>query len=433
MTSPRRFEQDLPALLADVYLAGTPVYRDDLVQQVARTPQRPAWTFPGRWLPMELVTTRVPTTRLPMRQLGVLALIAILLAAALAVYVGSQQQRLPPPFGVAGNGLVAYSKGGDIHTADLVSGVATAVVSGPEVDRRPMFSPDGTKLAFLRERADATGRFDIIVADNDGRGARALVTDPVSTDDTIEWAPDATYLLLNTTDGVLARLDAAGSEPPEVIARGIHIFAGAFRPPDGAEILYEVDTADATALWVMDADGSNPRQLLERPAPGEIGAIDANARWSPDGRMVAFGLRGPMADGNTRIHIMNADGTGLHRAGDAKGIWVENDLVWSPDSRHVAFNRWQPVDTGGWEIRPVSIAPVAGGPIREIGSAPAPEGAVLEYSPDGTKIVVVSGPFYSGPTDGSAERPMFLDATTGVAMQPDWELASPASWQRVAP
>ena len=32
MTSPRRFEQDLPALLADLYLAATPDYRDDLVR-----------------------------------------------------------------------------------------------------------------------------------------------------------------------------------------------------------------------------------------------------------------------------------------------------------------------------------------------------------------------------------------------------------------
>lgn len=36
MTTPRRFEQDLPALLADLYLAGTPDYRDDIVRQTAR-------------------------------------------------------------------------------------------------------------------------------------------------------------------------------------------------------------------------------------------------------------------------------------------------------------------------------------------------------------------------------------------------------------
>ena len=90
MTSPRRFEQDLPALLADLYLAGTPDYRDDLVQHVARVRQRPAWTFPERWLPVELVTSRVGTTRMPWRQIGVLALLAALMASRI------NRRSLPP-------------------------------------------------------------------------------------------------------------------------------------------------------------------------------------------------------------------------------------------------------------------------------------------------------------------------------------------------
>ena len=79
MTSPRRFEQDLPALLADMYVAGTPDYRDDLVQQIARVRQRPAWTFPERWLPMDFATKAMPgAPRIPWRIVGVLALLAVL-------------------------------------------------------------------------------------------------------------------------------------------------------------------------------------------------------------------------------------------------------------------------------------------------------------------------------------------------------------------
>jgi Tol biopolymer transport system component len=434
MTSPRRFESDLPAMLADLYLAGIPDYRDDLVRQTARVRQRPAWTFPERWLPVELVTTRVPVTRLPIRQLGVLALIAILLAAMLAAYIGSRQQRLPPPFGVAANGLIAYSRNGDIFAVDPATGSATAVVGGPESDRRPMFSADGTRMVFLRARPDLVDRFDLVVAEKDGRGVKRLAAQPVSTDDTVEWAPDGTYVLLNAGDGDLVRIDAIGTEPPRGIARGVHISPGSFRPPDGAQILYAVDKSDATTLWVMDADGSNARLLLERPAPGAIGAIDANIRWSPDGRMIALGIVGPMADGNMRIHVMNADGTGLHQVGDATGIWVENDVVWSPDSTHVAFNRWRPaLETGGWEILPVGVAPAVGGAIRDLGPTPASEGAILEFSPDGTKIVAVSGPFVGAPTDGSVERPMIIDAANGTSTRADWEVASATSWQRIAP
>jgi Tol biopolymer transport system component len=382
---------------------------------------------------MELVTTRVQMTRLPMRQLGVLALIAILIAAALAAYIGSRQHRLPPPFGVAANGVVAYSLAGDIYTVDPRTGATVTVVAGPEADRRPMFSPDGTKVALLRARPDTPDRFDIDVAMSDGRGPRVLVADPVSIDDTVEWAPDGTYILLCTTTGTLSRVDAVGSEPPKVLARGVHIFAGAFRPPDGAQILYEVDTSTSTALFVMDADGSHQTKILERPAAGGIGAISQNVRWSPDGRMIALGIVGPMGDGNVRIHVMNADGSDLHQAGDATGIWVENDVVWSPDSRHVAFNRWLPVASGGWEIRAVGIAPAAGGPIQEVGSVPVPEGAILEYSPDGTKLVAVPGPLVLAETDGTPQPPMIIDIATGTGTLAAWEVGSGTSWQRLAP
>ena len=54
MTSDRRFEQDLPDLMAQLAPRRVPDYRDDIVRQTARTRQRPAWTFPERWLPMDI-------------------------------------------------------------------------------------------------------------------------------------------------------------------------------------------------------------------------------------------------------------------------------------------------------------------------------------------------------------------------------------------
>ena len=134
MTSPRRFEHDLPVLLADMYLARTPDYRDDLVQRIARVRQRPAWTFPERWLPMDLATKALPgATRIPWRIVGVLALMAALLAGMLAFYAGSQR-RLPEPFGPAANGALVFAADGDILSADPVTGRTATLVSSPEID-----------------------------------------------------------------------------------------------------------------------------------------------------------------------------------------------------------------------------------------------------------------------------------------------------------
>ena len=97
MTVDRRFERHLPEILEDLYLGPSPMYRDEVLAAAVRPRQRPAWTFPGRWLPMDVATRVAPSTRLPLRQLGILALIAILVAVAVAVAVGAQQRHLPAP------------------------------------------------------------------------------------------------------------------------------------------------------------------------------------------------------------------------------------------------------------------------------------------------------------------------------------------------
>ncbi len=110
MTSPRRFEQDLPVLIADLYLQGTPDYRDDLVQQVARVRQRPAWTFPERWLPMDLATKAVPgAPRIPWRIVGVVALLAICWPRC-SRSTRVRSARFPPHSVRAANGSVVFAK-----------------------------------------------------------------------------------------------------------------------------------------------------------------------------------------------------------------------------------------------------------------------------------------------------------------------------------
>ena len=43
MSSDRRFEQELPGLLDDLYMGPMPTYRERVLHQTARTRQRPAW------------------------------------------------------------------------------------------------------------------------------------------------------------------------------------------------------------------------------------------------------------------------------------------------------------------------------------------------------------------------------------------------------
>ena len=120
MTSFDRFEQRLPDLMTDLAAARVPDYFDDLLQQAARTRQRPAWSSLERWLPMGVTALSPVSNRArSFAGLAILALVGLLVAAGLFAYVGAQPQRLPAPFGPAGNGLMYYASGdGDIYSVD---------------------------------------------------------------------------------------------------------------------------------------------------------------------------------------------------------------------------------------------------------------------------------------------------------------------------
>ncbi|HET9083077.1 MAG TPA: hypothetical protein VFN41_01640 [Candidatus Limnocylindrales bacterium] len=431
MTTPRRFEQDVPALLAELYLAGTPDYRDDLVRQVAGTRQRPAWTFPGRWLPVELTTARVPTTRLPMRQLGVLALIAILVAALFAAYIGTHQQKLPPPFGVARNGAMLYGSGGDIYRLDPTTGVSTALVTGPDTDQIPMYSRDGTRFAFFRQTGTAPTTYELVVANIDGTGQRVVSTDAVTFDYSINWSADGRSIILDDTHGHVTRLDTVGNAPAQKITYPDVREIIALRPPDEGELLYRTVTANGWALRVMDTDGTNARPVF--PSGGSSMRDDdyTQYEWSPDGSKIAFRLH-PDASDDFRIYVMNADGSELHRLTKETGTECECDYFWSPDATQIVFNRWRfDESTGDWHVRPLGIVSVDDGVVRDIGPQPPEQGAEFAFSPDGKTITWL--PRRSPDTIGTTkDEPLLLDVADGTSRTINVGVDSPPDWQRLA-
>src|SRR5512142_1758013 len=57
---------------------------------------------------------------------------------------------------------VAFVAGGDIWTVPLAGGEARLLVAHPATESRPLYSPDGKKLAFTSTR---TGNGDVYVLD----------------------------------------------------------------------------------------------------------------------------------------------------------------------------------------------------------------------------------------------------------------------------
>ncbi len=210
MSSDRRFEQELPGLLDDLYVGPMPAYRDDLLQQTARTRQRPAWSFLERWLPLVDITRQpVLASRVPWRAIGVgLALLAVLLALVATLVAGSRPS-LPTPFGPARNGLVAYAGSDGIFTVDAVTGKSTAIVKGPG-DTDPRWSRDGTRLAFKRQVAPGTGLLYVVKAD--GSDPIQVTPQPLPDIESYTFSPDGKQILISASPAAFTRILIAATD-----------------------------------------------------------------------------------------------------------------------------------------------------------------------------------------------------------------------------
>jgi Tol biopolymer transport system component/DNA-binding winged helix-turn-helix (wHTH) protein len=120
--------------------------------------------------------------------------------------------------------------------------------------------------------------------------------------------------------------------------------------PDGGKIVFASARSGGDGIWVCDSDGSKPRLLIDRGP-----YVSGTPRWSPDGRWIAFDSRfnDPDTAGNPDIYIISADGSQPRRLTTDPA----EDIVpsWSRDGRWIYFSSMRSGTQQIWK------APVEGG------------------------------------------------------------------------
>jgi TolB protein len=96
--------------------------------------------------------------------------------------------------------------------------------------------------------------------------------------------------------------------------------------PDGQKILFANRTSEGpTSLWTVESTGENPDILYA--GPNTIVAVD----WAPDGKTIAFAMATDQPDAY-EIFLMNADGTNVRQL--TRGLpGIGGSIDWAPDSR----------------------------------------------------------------------------------------------------
>lgn len=211
------------------------------------------------------------------------------------------------------------------------------------------------------------------------------------------WAPDRSFVVFESSaEGAFSDV-WRWSRDDGALSRLTRTEHGAFEPavsPDGRSIAY-VSTHDGNPeLYLMGADGSEPRRLTEWRRD------DMAPRWSPDGKRLAFLRR---EQGGERLFVLE-----LHEGGrvseqrllptEPGEQVIHADHGWSPDGRHLVLTEHRPrqaprVVTVELESR--SPRPLSPASLRATMPSWSPDGrfvafAGTEEDPDALDLYVAS-------------------------------------------
>ncbi len=192
----------------------------------------------------------------------------------------------------------------------------------------PAVSPNGNLVAFHRSGLPGYGIWTI---NADGTGARQVSTDPqnIANNDTDPaWSPDGSKIAF-VRNGELHVMNADGSGHTVVVGPSFGFrLADPEWSPTGSEIAFSANNQ----IWAVGASGTPAPTQLNPTAPGNR----SGPSWSPNGATIAYTRGPPGANGGIwTINRATAPNESPLLIGAAVGeVW---ELAWSPDGTKIGY------------------------------------------------------------------------------------------------
>jgi Tol biopolymer transport system component len=260
------------------------------------------------------------------------------------------------------------------------------------------------RIAYL-DRSES-GDYEIYSMKPDGTD-RKRVTDDSANDYAPDISPDAKKIAFVSLRSGANKIYAmkAGGTAVRNLSGSEDGEAGPAWSPSGTKIAFEKDGD----VWVMDADGSNRKNLTDTPPVNGYEVRELDPAYSPDGTRIAF-YKETFRPHDVDLYTIAADGTQLRQVTDFPGKEYSPD--WSPSGNRLVYVR----STRNSGQRISTIGPDGTGKkvIAQDGYAPV-------FSPDGKWIAFTrDGELFKIKSDGSGD-PSAVDGPAGSSeLAPDW-------------
>ena len=218
----------------------------------------------------------------------VIRVVFVLMFAILCPLVATAQASHPLPQRPTFNGnLIVFSYAGDLWTVDRRGGHCSRLTTGTGIETDPVFSPDGTMIAFTGEY---DGNTDVFVIPAIGGVPKRLTYHPAA-DSAVGWTPDGKYVIFRSN---------------------------------------RESTSRYSKLFKVSLDGGLPTAL---PLP-----MAFSGKFSADGKYFAYSPVG----GASQFGYSNYVAWRNYRGGLASSVWIVDmetlDVVKVPRDRSNDFN-----------------------------------------------------------------------------------------------